>query len=145
MFVCMYMYVCMYHEDCKDGWFQNLNKCFKYFGTALQTDAYNKASQLCQSHDSQLATIHSREENDLAAGLIGKNSEVLIGWKDGKFVDGTTLFKSWSPAWYENKGSCTRLIGASHHLKPKWACAPDLLTHPVTHSSIHPPTVWRKY
>ena len=120
VYLCLYVYVCTHDKGCKDGWSPTLKRCYKYFGTALQTDAYNKASQLCQSHNSQLAKIDSREENDLAAGLIGKDNEVLIGWRDDKFVDGTTLSGSWSPNWHENKSpSCTRLIGALHDWKPK--------------------------
>ena len=109
----------MYDQGCKDGWSPSLNKYFKYFATALHPDAFNKASQLCHSHNAQLAKIGSEEENNLAAGLIGANAEVLIGWKDGKFADGTTLSGTWAPTWHNNKASCARLIGALHHWKPK--------------------------
>lgn len=108
---------------CKDGWDQFENKCFKLF---TGSSTYDEGVKQCNDHFAQLAKFNSKKETDFAAEMITNLGEVLIGWKDGKWTDGT------APSdWFERHqgkggGSCTRLIGTSHSWQPgtfdDWPC-----------------------
>ena len=69
----------------------------------------------CNAHHAQPAKFDSQEENDFAANMIGTKSEVLIGYKAGKWADGTAP-SDWSPKFSKHKkgGECNRLTGSSH-------------------------------
>ena len=77
--------------DCPKGWtsFDKFHlsisiyasKCYKAVITNSTTYTREEARIECEKEGSKLASIHSQEENDIAASLLGRN-----GWLNGLWV-----------------------------------------------------------
>ena len=123
--------------SCPDGWTWAGGSCFAAFAFVSDPSTnptFETADQACNAAypGATLATILSEAQNNVAADLVGDNSEYLIGlrkdaagdysWATGYDLDG------WEANWHRSSpgDNCTRLIGSTHSWHPRgwadWPC-----------------------
>jgi len=120
--------------SCPDGWTWAGGSCFAAFALDDTAPTFEAADQACYaaSPGATLATILSVAQNNVAADLVGDNSEYLIGlrkdsggeytWANGVALDG------YEATWHRSSpgDNCTRLVGSTHSWHPNgwadWPC-----------------------
>jgi len=97
-------YICSYDIQCSPGWQKLGNRCF-YFGSD-RVNGHKQGEMKCRLkvQTAHLASIHSKEEHDLVAGMMGSAKEAYIGGIDVKheghwtWSDGSAFnYKNWGP------------------------------------------------
>jgi len=103
-------------EGCGDGWTEWRSHCYKFVGEEL---TWNDAQARCEKEGSNLASVHSAEENQFLVTLSPQDSRVMIGgndkdtegawvWTDGSAWD-YSQWKSGQPDDYEGDEDCMEL------------------------------------
>lgn len=80
--------------NCKDGWYNFGNKCYKFFGSLWsQRLSWDMAKKDCDTLGASLVSVHNQDEQDfLTDVLLEANTDVWIGLRS---IQGGTIFQ-WS-------------------------------------------------
>ncbi|XP_052437870.1 galactose-specific lectin nattectin-like [Carassius gibelio] len=97
-------------KKCTHGWTNFGVQCYKFFSQAVN---WVTAERKCQSLDANLASVHSKIEQDFLLSLLPSSStHCWIGFHDGEqegqwlWTDGTPFdFTYWAPGQPDNKNS----------------------------------------
>ncbi|XP_026113003.1 galactose-specific lectin nattectin-like [Carassius auratus] len=94
-------------KKCPYGWTHFGVRCYKFFSQAVN---WVTAERKCQSLDANLASVHSKIEQDFLLSLLPSTTQCWIGTHDAEqegewlWTDGTPFdYTYWAPGQPDNK------------------------------------------
>ena len=122
--------------ECEDGWYKFDKNCYKVFDD--YGGGWFSARNQCLLHDSNLASIHSEDEQTFLCSIIPAVGGVWIGakrrenggrydfeWEDGSVFD----YELWAFGEPDLSGSCTILHPDKNYQWDDYPC--DFSFHPM--------------
>nr|XP_055045604.1 galactose-specific lectin nattectin-like isoform X1 [Misgurnus anguillicaudatus] len=111
-------------QHCRYGWSHFGVKCYKFFSELVD---WVTAEKNCQSVDANLASVHTRGENNFLLSLVSGDTPVWIGGHDGEMVykwlwtDGSPfVFTNWCSGEPNNFNDSERCLDINYSNSRCW-------------------------